>query len=304
MNIKAWIQAFRLRTLPLALSSILMGIIVSYIHDGFQVQVSIWAIITTLLLQILSNLANDYGDAIKGTDNKNRVGPERTVQSGKISSKSMKSAIALFSLLSLASGLYLIYLSKIDIVYVIIFIALGVSAIAAAIKYTVGKRAYGYHGFGDLFVFLFFGLIAVLGSFYLNTGYVSFDVFFPAITVGLFSTAVLNLNNMRDLKNDKVSGKNTIAVRLGIQKAKLYHTIIVNFAFFALMYFTILNSMSWKVHLVFLIYPLFLIDLKKIDKEQNLKNLDPFLKKTALKTFLLVILFGLLVLISTIPIAF
>ena len=258
MNIKAWIQAFRLRTLPLALSSILMGIIVSYIHDSFLLQVSIWAVITTLLLQILSNLANDYGDASKGTDNENRLGPERTVQSGKISPKSMKNAIIIFSFLSLISGLYLIWLSNIDFIKALLFLLLGVLAIAAAIKYTVGKRAYGYSGLGDLFVFIFFGPVAVLGSFYLNSGYISYDVIFPAITVGLLSTAVLNLNNMRDLDNDKKSGKNTIVVKLGIKRAKLYHIIIVNIAFFSLLLFKNINSLHWVTHFIFLLYPLFL----------------------------------------------
>lgn len=297
MNIKAWIQAFRLRTLPLALSSILMGIIVSYIHDSFHLQVSIWAVITTLLLQILSNLANDYGDASKGTDNENRIGPERTVQSGKISSKSMKLAMIVFAFLSFISGLVLIWLSGIDMILALLFLILGVMAIAAAIKYTVGNKAYGYSGFGDLFVFLFFGLLAVLGSFYLNASYLSWDVVLPAITIGLLSTAVLNLNNMRDIENDKNSGKNTIAVRLGIKNAKLYHTVIVNVAFFSLMYFTIVNDMDWQVHLVFLLYPLFLVDLKNIDKENDLRKLDPYLKKTALKTLLLVLVFGVLVLV-------
>ncbi len=297
MNIKAWIQAFRLRTLPLALSSILMGIIVSYVHDSFHWQVSIWAVITTLLLQILSNLANDYGDASKGTDNENRIGPERTVQSGKISPRSMKNAIIASSFFSLISGLYLIWLSNIDFIKALMFLLLGILAIAAAIKYTVGKKAYGYSGLGDLFVFLFFGLLAVLGSFYLNASFLTWDVVLPAITIGLLSTAVLNLNNMRDLENDKNSGKNTVVVRMGIKNAKLYHTVIVNVAFFSLMYFTIVNDMAWHVHLVFLLYPLFLMDLKKIDSETDLRKLDPFLKKTALKTLLLVLVFGGLVLL-------
>jgi len=260
--------------------------------------VSIWAVITTLFLQILSNLANDYGDASKGTDNDQRIGPERTVQSGKISAQSMKAAIIVFSFLSLISGLILIWQSQINFILALLFLTLGLLAIAAAIKYTVGKKAYGYSGLGDLFVFLFFGLLAVLGSFYLNASFLSWDVILPAITIGLLSTAVLNLNNMRDLENDKDSGKNTMVVRMGIKNAKLYHTIIINVAFFSLMYFTIINDMAWHVHLVFLLYPLFLMDLKKIDKETDLRKLDPFLKKTALKTLLLVLVFGSLVLIK------
>lgn len=294
MNIKAWIQAFRLRTLPLAIASILMGIIASYIHEVFTLSVSIWALITTLLLQILSNLANDYGDAIKGTDNHNRVGPERTVQSGKISPMGMKYAIIIFSILSLISGLVLIWMSNIDFIKSILFLFLGLTAIIAAIKYTIGKKAYGYSGLGDFFVFVFFGIVAVTGSFYLNASYLTWDILLPAVTVGFLSTAVLNLNNMRDIENDKKSGKNTMVVRLGIKKAKLYHVFLINGAFFALLFFVSDNGLSWKAYLVFLLYPLFLMDLVKIDKEELPEKLDPFLKKTALKTFFLVLVFGLL----------
>ena len=298
MDIKAWIQAFRLRTLPLAFASILMGIIVSYVHQGFNMGVSIMAMVTALLLQVLSNLANDYGDALKGTDNKDRIGPERAVQSGKISLADMKIAMAIFSVFSLFSGLYLIWISKIDFAMSLFFLFLGVLAIAAAIKYTVGKKAYGYSGFGDLFVFLFFGLLAVMGVFYLSTGYISYDVIFPAATVGLLSVAVLNLNNMRDLENDKKMGKYTLAVKLGIKNAKLYQIIIVNLSFFTLLLFKNIHSLHWITHIVFLMYPFFLVDLKHIDAEKDLKNLDPYLKKTALKTLFLVVLFGGLVLLK------
>lgn len=295
MNLKNWIDAFRLRTLPLAIASILMGIAISKIHGVFNWQVSLWAIITTLLLQVLSNLANDYGDGIKGTDNKNRLGPKRAIQSGTISLKQMKNAIIIFSILSLISGLYLIKLSDISIQGIILFVVFGISAILAAIFYTVGKKSYGYRGLGDIFVFVFFGLLAVMGSFYLNSKYFSVDVIYPAVTVGLLSTAVLNLNNIRDLANDKKSGKMTIAVKLGEKRAKFYHTMLINIAFFALLLFVSMSATAWQIYLVFLLYPLFLMDLMKIDKETDLKNLDPFLKKTAIKTFLLVFVFTVLI---------
>lgn len=295
MSIQAWLQAFRLRTLPLALSSIFMGVIISEIHQGLNWKVGIWAVITTVLLQILSNLANDYGDGIRGTDNSDRLGPQRALQSGVISPKQMKIAITIVSILSFFSGLLLVWYSGIDFLYSIGFILLGIAAIVSAIYYTIGKKAYGYSGFGDIFVFLFFGLTAVLGTFYLNTGFLILEALFPAITVGLFSVAVLNLNNIRDFDNDKNSHKNTIVVKIGIKKAKLYQTIIINLAFFSLLLYVNLAHLDWHVYLVFLLYPLFILDLIKIDKEKDLKKLDPFLKKTALKTFLLVIVFGLLV---------
>lgn len=294
-NLKIWIDAFRLRTLPLAIASILMGIAVSQIHGVFNWQVSLWAIITTLLLQILSNLANDYGDGIKGTDNKDRIGPKRAIQSGMITVAQMKGAIIIFSILSLVSGLYLIKLSGISVYGILLFVILGISAILSAIFYTVGKKSYGYRGLGDVFVFIFFGLLAVLGSFYLNAQYISLDVVYPAITVGLLSTAVLNLNNIRDFHNDKKSGKMTIAVKLGVKKAKFYHTLLINIAFFMLLLFVSKIAIAWQIYLVFLLYPFFLIDLVKIDKETDLKKIDPFLKKTAIKTFLLVLVFTVLI---------
>ncbi len=297
MHIKIWIQAFRLRTLPLALSSILMGVIVSYIYHSFQWSVSVMAILTTLFLQILSNLANDFGDGVKGTDNKERLGPTRAIQSGDISASQMKVAVFIFAFLSLISGITLIFLSGISLINAAVLLAIGILAIVAAIKYTVGKKAYGYSGLGDLFVFLFFGPVAVMGTFYLNSHFLRLDLLLPSITMGLLSTAVLNLNNMRDIENDKTSGKTTFAVILGIKNAKLYHVIIVNMAFFSLMYFEFLQHLPWWNHLVFLIYPLFLIDLKKIDSEENLKNLDPFLKKTAIKILFFVLIFGILVLL-------
>ncbi|OYT17812.1 MAG: 1,4-dihydroxy-2-naphthoate octaprenyltransferase [Bacteroidetes bacterium 4572_77] len=297
MRLKIWIQAFRLRTLALALSSIILGAIVSYVYHSFQWQVSALAVLTTLLLQILSNLANDYGDGTKGTDNKDRLGPTRAIQSGEITPAQMKKAIIVFSILSFLSGISLIYISGISLLFAAIMLFIGLLAIVAAVKYTVGKKAYGYSGLGDFFVFVFFGPVAVMGTFYLNAHFITAALLWPSITVGFLSVAVLNLNNMRDFENDIASGKITLAVKLGIKNAKLYHIILVNVAFFSLMYFEFLLEMSWWIHLTFFLYPLFLMDLKKIDQEQNLQNLDPYLKYTALKTLLLVIVFGILVLI-------
>lgn len=297
MKIKAWLNAFRLRTLPLALSSVLMGIVVAYIFGFVDIEISIFSIITTTLLQILSNLANDYGDGIRGTDNENRLGPMRTLQSGKISPHEMRNAIILFSILSFLSGLYLLFLSHIDLFQIAIFLVLGLTAIIAAITYTIGKKAYGYKGLGDIFVFLFFGLLAVLGTSYLISGEFNIYALFPAASMGLFSTAVLNLNNLRDIENDHFMGKKTIAVRLGVQKTKLYHTVLINLAFILLFLFVTLMELNWYIYLSFLVYVLFLIDLLAIDRLQNLKKLDPFLKKTAIKTFVFVFIFILLVII-------
>ncbi len=297
MNLETWIIAFRLRTLPLALSSVLMGIVVAYIFGFSNLKVSILSIITTTLLQILSNLANDYGDAIKGTDNDNRIGPVRTVQSGKITRKRMKKAIILFSLLSFLSGLVLLVLSNINIQQIAIFVFLGITAIIAALNYTMGKKAYGYSGLGDISVFLFFGLLAVLGTSFLISRSLNILALLPAASIGLLSTAVLNLNNMRDIENDLVMGKMTIPVRIGLKKAKLYHTLLINFAFILLLFFIFIAKLDWYIYLSFFVYILFFKDLLQISKLQNLKELDPYLKKTAINTFLLVIILTILVFI-------
>lgn len=295
MQIQAWIHSFRLRTLPLALSSIAMGAFLSAFFYGFRWDVSLLAALTTILLQVLSNLANDYGDSQKGTDNQHRIGPERAVQSGKISVLAMRSAIIIFIGLSLISGIVLISHGTrgMDLRFGLLFLVLGVSAIAAAILYTVGNKAYGYSGLGDLFVFLFFGLLAVLGTFFLNTQFLRWDIWLPAASLGLFSTGVLNLNNIRDIENDRNSGKITVAVRLGVKNAKKYHALLILLGLFSALLFNLMNMRSY-VSLIWLIpiVPLFIIDLIKIFRIEDLKLLDPFLKKLALKTLLFVLLYG------------
>lgn len=294
MKLKAWISAFRLRTLPLALASILCGSFLAIESGNFSWNTVILAILTTLLLQILSNLANDYGDGIKGTDNTERLGPLRAIQSGIISNKEMKIAIIVFALLSLFSGIALLIssLGAIKPAF-FIFLIIGLSAIAAAIKYTVGKNAYGYSGFGDIFVFIFFGLVAVLGSYYLNTGKIDPLILLPATSIGLFSTAVLNLNNMRDIVNDSNSGKNTLAVKWGLTKAKRYHLILMTLGIVSALAYTRFTSTNLWNYLHFIAILIFIIHLRQIIKIEDESKFDPFLKKTALTTFLWSILFGL-----------
>lgn len=295
MKIQHWIDAFRLRTLPLALSSIAMGAFLAAFYGGMRWDVSLLAALTTIFLQVLSNLANDYGDAQKGTDNQHRVGPERAVQSGKISASQMRVTIIIFIGLSLISGIVLIShgIKGLDLRIGFLFLVLGVSAIAAAILYTVGKKAYGYSGFGDLFVFIFFGLLAVIGTFFLNTQILRWDIWLPAASLGFLSTGVLNLNNLRDIENDRNSGKITIAVRLGVKKAKNYHLLLISFGLISALIFNLLTmrnylSLVWLIPII----PLFGIDLIKIKRITDLKLLDTFLKKLALKTLLFVLLYG------------
>lgn len=290
-----WIRAFRLRTLPLAISSILMGVFAAFQMGYMRWEVMILAILTTLFLQILSNLANDYGDFTKGTDNENRLGPVRSLQSGSITKQSMKKAIILFVFLSLFSGITLVLLSfGIENRFkVLLFIALGILAILAAIRYTMGKRAYGYSGWGDLYVFLFFGWVAVLGSYYLISMNFDLNVILPATTMGLFSTAILNLNNLRDHKNDKASGKVTIVVKLSFAKARYYHISLLFFGWFCFILFLYLNNSPMIVYLELLALPFFIRNAGVVLTEKDEQKLDPELKKLALSITLFTLLYGL-----------
>ena len=189
----------RLRTIPLAISSILMGSFLSAADGLFRWEVLLFASMTAIFLQVLSNLANDYGDSIHGADSADREGPSRSVQTGAISASTMKSAIAVFAVLSLCSGIALIFLSDLSTKESWLFFGLGLAAIAAAYYYTNGSRPYGYSGLGDISVFLFFGMLGVLGTYYLHTGSFGGILILPAMTVALFSVAVLNVNNIRDM---------------------------------------------------------------------------------------------------------
>ncbi len=215
--------------MPLALSSAVLGSFLAYADGQFNPIVFGLAISTTVLLQILSNLANDFGDSQHGVDNAGRLGPKRTVQSGKISKTEMKRLIIIFIILSFLSGGLLIFsgIKNANTGLIILFFILGTASIVAAVKYTIGKNPYGYSGFGDLFVFIFFGLIGVCGTYILHTNQFHFILLLPAASIGFLSAGVLNLNNMRDIDNDAASGKKTLVVRIGSANAKLYHTLLI-----------------------------------------------------------------------------
>ena len=256
--------------------------------------INIWIIVlsitTTILLQILSNLANDYGDGLKGTDNENRVGPARAIQSKKITLRAMRNALIINSILALASGIFLIYVALNSASWneILGFLLLGVFAIISAITYTVGKNAYGYSGLGDLFVFIFFGPVGVIGTYYLATKQIDFLPVLGSLFTGLLSVAVLNMNNMRDVENDKVSNKNTLVVKMGFQSAKKYHfTLIIggliSFALINYLMITIGGKYLGIVSLIISI-PLFK-NFRFVAQNNEPKKLDPELKKIALSTF-------------------
>jgi 1,4-dihydroxy-2-naphthoate octaprenyltransferase len=295
--IKLWLEAFRLRTLPLALSTIIMGTFLAADAFAFRWPVFILAVTTTLFLQILSNLANDYGDHQHGADNAERVGPQRSVQSGAISATDMRAAMIVFALLALASGIALLAVSFSDWTKILLFLGLGLAAIAAALKYTAGSNPYGYRGMGDIFVFIFFGLVGTAGTYYLYANSLLADplgflVFLPAISMGCLSTGVLNLNNMRDHVPDEKAGKITMVVRLGFAKAKQYHQILILSAFAAALLFTFAHYQSIWQFAFMLTAPIFLKHLRDVAQTQVPALLDPQLKKLALSTLLFSLLFG------------
>jgi 1,4-dihydroxy-2-naphthoate octaprenyltransferase len=252
------------------------------------------AILTTIGFQVLSNYANDYGDGIKGAD-KNRNGEARMVSSGAITPKQMKMAMILTAIITVFIAMLLIYVAfgSENFGYSFLFFGLGMASIAAAIKYTVGNSAYGYSGFGDVFVFVFFGLLSVVGSYFLYAKQLDFQIFLPAISIGMLSTAVLNLNNLRDREEDKANSKNTLVVKLGIVKAKKYHYTLIIGALLAAVTYTIVYFSSIYEFIFLIAFIPLVKNMITVSNNTIPAALDGELKKVALSTFLFAILFGI-----------
>ncbi len=298
---KHWIGAMRVRTLPLSIAGIVTGGVMAYNHSagGFNYYVFLLALVTALLLQILSNFANDYGDFENGADNESRKGPQRAVQSGSISAMQMRQAIIITASLTIIAGCCLLFAAfrDIDTKFILYFI-LGLACVVAALKYTMGKNPYGYKGWGDLFVFVFFGPVSATGIYFLITGMFSWPVLLPSISIGAWSTAVLNLNNLRDMENDKAAGKITIPVRLGKSKGLAYQFILILLPFISNTFYAIImhNNLLLALNILALI-PAYIL-FKPLTRQPNHISLDNTLKKTALFTLVFTILFVLGVLLN------
>lgn len=302
---KHWIEAARVRTLPLSVSGILVGSFYAMSQGIFNWKIVILALSTTLGLQILSNFANDYGDGVNGTDNEDRIGPKRAIQSGLITPGAMRYAIFITAFLTLVSAMLLIYVSFKGkyFLYSIIFFVLGILAIASAIRYTVGKNPYGYRGLGDVFVFTFFGLVSTFGVYFMFSKQIDWLLFLPATAIGLLSVGVLNLNNMRDEESDRKSGKNTIVVKNGGAWAKKYHYFLIISAMILMLAFALIFDFSYRdpnpgrfnfdLYFFLIAYFPIIAHLKRVAKNKEHKLLDPELKKLALSTFLLSVLLSL-----------
>src|ERR1035437_7855378 len=295
MSIKPWISAFRLKTLPLALSNTIIGSCLAADDDKFRWSVFGLAALTTVLLQIMSNMANDYGDFVNGKDTAERIGPKRMVQSGEITPKIMLRGIIVIGILCAVSGgsLILIGTAGMDITNLLIFGVLGLAAIAAAIKYTVGKNPYGYRGLGDIFVFIFFGLVGVIGTYFLHTQSFRWNILLPASAIGLLSTGVLNMNNRRDYEADMNAGKKTIVVAMGTKKATWYHLFLVGGAALLTVIYTLLNYTSAWQWFFLLSFPLLFMNLRKVFTYKDAKELYPELPLLSMASLVFALTFGL-----------
>ncbi|AZA50048.1 1,4-dihydroxy-2-naphthoate octaprenyltransferase [Chryseobacterium carnipullorum] len=302
-----WIKAARLRTLPLSLSGIIMGAFIAkwrlYREGGtWDWRIFALALLVTLLYQILSNYANDYGDGVKGTDAKRiNEAESRAVASGKITAKQMKNAVILFSVLSFIATVGLLYVAFFPdfMKEFYTFIGLGVACILAAIGYTVGKKPYGYMGLGDLFVFVFFGLVSVCGSYFLFTKTFSWDMLLPGTAIGMMSMAVLNLNNMRDIESDRLSGKKSLALRIGFKNAMIYEMILLQLPLIFILMFLGMNGFIQAQNYYVFIVMILLLPLMKLRRKimtvKEPKELDQYLKQVGIMTFVMAVLtaFGL-----------
>ena len=296
--IKAWISAFRPRTLFLAAAGVILGSGLALHVDKFDLTTALLTLTTALLLQLLSNLANDLGDYVKGTDRTGeRVGPIRGVQSGKITPFKMKMGIGITALITMMSGLILLLrlFHTIGLVAVVVFLIVGFFSLLAALFYTLGHRPYGYKGLGDFFAFLFFGPIGVIGTYYLQAQTIDLRSIFPSIGMGLLSTMILNVNNMRDIENDAKSDKRTIAVSLGLEHAKIYHTTLMLTMFSCFLTYSFIYARApWYRFGYVIVYAFQIILLTQIFKKEG-RDLDPYLRKTAMSAFLLAAVFSVCV---------
>ena len=288
-----WFSTARPKTLPLALASIIIGSALAHWAGKFNLVTTLLAFLTTILLQILSNFANDYGDHVKGSDTQERIGPLRAIQHGAITGEQLKKAVILLSILSFISGATLSFYAYEGIQDLLVFLGLGVISIVAAITYTVGKKAYGYLGLGDLFVLIFFGFVAVIGVFYLQAHSLPWLIFIPAFGCGLLSVAVLNINNLRDINQDRQAGKNTLIVRIGSKNGRIYHALLLILAVVSYLIFAISEFQHWYSYLFLLAVPLLFKHARFVYRHQDPIELRPILGQMAGLALLTNLLFSL-----------
>jgi 1,4-dihydroxy-2-naphthoate octaprenyltransferase len=295
MQLKPWIIAARLRTLPLAVSNILLGSFLAYNQGKFSIIILLLGLATAVFLQVLSNFANDYGDFINGADEKRISKYERVLQSGKISPKQMRWMLIILTLLTFVTGISLIIFAAnaLGTIALVVFFGIGILCIIAAITYTIGKKPYGYIGIGDIAVFIFFGIVGVCGIYVLQTRQWDWHVLLPAASFGLLSMGVLNINNIRDLESDRISGKKTLVVRIGLEKAKIYHTWLILIAVILGIVSTLLDFHSAFQLLYLLTIPFFIMNVYRVRSSEYSGKLDDELRNLSLTAFFFSVSYGL-----------
>lgn len=284
----------RLRTLPLSLSGVMLGCMIASATSSPNWLVIALVLLTTALLQILSNVSNELGDTLSGTDSVERQGPAYSLSQGKLSIRDFKLMIAVYTGLCALSGTLMVYFSFGTLLCreAVLLLLLGAFAIRSAIKYTLGRNPYGYRGWGDIYVFLFFGLVSVVGGYFMVSHNLSpWTILLPAVSIGLFSVAVLNVNNIRDMKTD-ASTRLTTPLRLGARRARVYHTLLISCAWAVMLFFCMLSPFSTWLYLYVLTLPLFVVHLIGVWRLSD-RRLDPMLPLLVFSTFLFSLLSGL-----------
>ena len=291
---KYYLKSMRLRTLPLSLAGVLMGSLLAVADYKVPAAVVLLVCLTTVLLQILANLANELGDVQHGTDTAERVGPGYGLNSGELTVSQMKGFIGVILALCIASGLVMIWVSfgTLFCMESLILIILGAAAIFAAMRYTLGRNPYGYRAMGDLFVFIFFGQVAVLGAYFMCAHTLhGWLLLLPASTIGFFSVGVLNTNNIRDMKTD-APNRVTVAMKLGVHRARIYQTVLIVLGWACMIVYSALRFPDWRHWLFVLTLPLYIIHLRGVWTHEE-KALDKYLPMLVMSTFLFAILTGI-----------
>ena len=292
MTFKAVIRSMRLRTLPLSLAGISLGIMFAcgrHSVPWFDIALTV---LTTVSLQILPNMSNELGDWLSGVDGQGREGPKYGIEGGGLTEDEMRSCIRIMVLVCCIFGLGMIRASFGTIFRIEseCLVALGAAAIWAAMHYTLGNKPYGYRGLGDIFVFLFFGLVPVTGGYFVCAQVIEPATLIPGAAIGLFSVGVLNVNNMRDMKSD-AGTRITVPLKLGEHRAKVYHTILITGGWALMLLYTILFTKGWQPYLYIITLPLYIKHLSGVWKRSG-RELDPMLPMLVISTFIFALLAG------------
>ena len=296
MKIKSMIRSMRLRTLPLSLSGIVLGVFLASKTSALNWLSVLLLFLTAVFLQILSNLSNELGDALHGENPAERQGIAYPIQTGEVTTEQLRRMVVIFAALSAVTGLGMIWASFGSLIGLkqALFVLLGACAIVAALRYTLGRRPYGYRGLGDIAVFIFFGLVTVCGAYYLMTTTLPpASILLAASSIGCLSVAVLNVNNIRDMKSDAAT-RRTVALRLGLRGARIYQTCLIVGAWLMMAAFLLINKVKPAGAIFILTMPVFCLHLKGVWTRTD-RELDPMLPMLVMGTFLFALLSGIAV---------